>query len=127
MTFPENILIKVAIFVLGLCGFMVARHIYKHKKINKPLVCPIKFDCHAVVHSDYSKFIGLPLEFLGMTYYAFISIVYLFLIFFRGVIPSASIYFLVLISLTAFLFSVYLRASFCELRHRRTNNQSHLS
>lgn len=106
------------IFVLGVCGFLVAKHISNHKKKNMPLVCPIGFDCNAVVHSDYSKFLGVPVEFLGMAYYAFITIIY----FVFSFIPNAynsfivlsgpiSVYliaFLILLSLLSFLFSIYL-------------------
>src|SRR3989344_4365834 len=78
MQFPDDILIRIIIFVLGLCGFWVARRIHKHKKANKILVCPVGFDCHAVIHSNYSEFMHVPLEIFGMIYYAFLSIFYLF-------------------------------------------------
>src|SRR3989344_5962377 len=32
MTFPEDVLARVGIFILGTCGFLVARHIYNRKK-----------------------------------------------------------------------------------------------
>lgn len=114
MLFSNDISIRVMIFVLGLCGFMVARHIYKHKKANqKPLVCPVRFDCNFVVHSDYSKFFGVPVEIFGMIYYAVISLSYFFFIFMPN-IPNALqvdlISFLIIMSLVAFLFSSYLIA-----------------
>src|SRR3989344_647354 len=76
MQFPDDILIRIIIFVLGLCGFWVARRIHKHKKANKILVCPVGFDCHAVIHSNYSEFMHVPLEIFGMIYYAFLSFFY---------------------------------------------------
>ncbi len=109
MIFSDDVLIRVAIFLLGFSGFMVARHIYKHKKPgHSPLVCPIKFDCHAVVHSDYSKFFGVPLEILGMIYYALIFASYLFFVFMPEALPEFLIGFLILISFLAFIFSIYL-------------------
>ena len=81
MTFPEDVLARVGIFILGTCGFLVARHIYNRKKNAQPLICPIKFDCNAVVHSDYSKFFGVPLEVFGMIYYALVALGYFSLIF----------------------------------------------
>jgi uncharacterized membrane protein len=111
MQFSNDVLAQAAIFVLGVCGFLVARHIYKHKNNNQsPLVCPIKFDCHAVTHSDYSKLFGIPVEILGMFYYALISLAYLFLILTAGAVPATLVGFIILISLAAFLFSVYLIA-----------------
>jgi|SRR3989338_1301314 len=109
MIFSEDIFIRIAIFVLGLCGFAVARHIYKHKNNNRnPLLCPIKFDCHTVVHSDYSKLMGVPVEILGMIYYSLVAVSYLFFIFIPNTIPVAVVNFMITISLIAFCFSVYL-------------------
>jgi uncharacterized membrane protein len=107
MPFSNDILIRAIIFALGACGFLVAKHIRNHKIKSTPLVCPVGFDCNAVVHSDYSKFLGVPVEFLGMIYYALISFVYLFVIF----AGTTSFYlngFLVLTSLLALVFSIYL-------------------
>lgn len=109
MIFSEDVLARVAIFILGICGFFVARHIYKHKKPNAaPLVCPLKLDCDTVVHSDYSKFFGIPVEILGMIYYVFISASYLILIFFLHSLPFILVGFLAFLSVVAFLFSLYL-------------------
>jgi uncharacterized membrane protein len=112
MEFSEHIVIQTMILALGVCGFMVARLIRKHKKENAPLVCPIGFDCHAVVHSDYSKFLGVPVEIFGMLYYAIVSISYICLIF----LPMPEnlsidlVIVLMFLSLIAFIFSMYLIA-----------------
>ena len=110
MLFSNDILIRIMIFVLGLCGFMVSKHIRNHKTKNTPLVCPIRFDCNTVVNSDYSKFFGIPVEILGMAYYSLIVVFYLFLIFLPGLLPSFLISFMIAMSSTAFLFSLYLIA-----------------
>ena len=109
MQISDDILIRIIVFVLGICGFLVARHIHEHKKAeNAPLVCPVGFDCNAVVHSDYSKFFGIPVEILGMFYYAFVSLAYFILIFGAEKMPATIVGLLVIISLVAFLFSLYL-------------------
>ncbi len=109
MQLGGHILEQVGIFILGVCGFLVARHIYRHKNNNKsPLVCPIRFDCQAVTHSDYSKLFGIPLEILGMTYYALISLAYLFFIITNGVVPLPLVGLVVFLSFSAFIFSIYL-------------------
>ena len=108
MFFQDENFLKIAIFTLGICGFWVARHIHEHKKIGKkPLVCPMRFDCATVVHSDYSKLLGVPLEVLGMFYYGLVSVFYLFMIFVFDV-PVSLILLAVFLSIFAFLFSVYL-------------------
>jgi uncharacterized membrane protein len=111
MTLPEDILVRVALFALGLAGFLVARHIYKHKKsAEEPLVCMVGFDCHAVVHSDYSKFFGIPVEILGMFYYGLVTLFYFAIMFVPGILHTALVGFMILLSSGAFLFSVYLIA-----------------
>jgi hypothetical protein len=45
----EDIIARIGIAFLGLCGFLVARHIYKEKRADRPLICPMHFDCNAVV------------------------------------------------------------------------------
>ena len=111
MQFSNEILVQISIFVLGVCGFWVAKHIRDHKTKNTPLVCMVGFDCHTVVHSDYSRFFGMPVEIFGMIYYALISLSYLLFILVPNIPNNMQIDLggiLALISLTAFLFSVYL-------------------
>ena len=111
MLFSNDTLIRIIIFVLGLCGFAVARHIYKHKNNNKnPLVCPIRFDCHTVIHSDYSRLFGVPVEILGMIYYGLVSLSYFFFVFMPQIMPVILINFMIAVSSIAFLFSLYLIA-----------------
>jgi len=108
MVFSNDSFIRMMIFVLGLCGFLVARHIYKHKKANKPLVCPVGFDCSFVVHSNYSEFMHIPLEIFGMFYYAFLSLFYLYSVFFLEIMSILLSSFLMLVSFSAFSLSMYL-------------------
>lgn len=104
----EDILARVAIAVLALAGFFVARHIHGEKKQKHPLVCPMHFECDAVVHSDYSKFLGISVEKFGMFYYACVFFGYIILSFMPKALPQLLIDALILVSIGAFLFSVYL-------------------
>ncbi|MEK7569476.1 MAG: vitamin K epoxide reductase family protein [Patescibacteria group bacterium] len=108
MTFSSDILTQISILLLAACGFFVAHYVYNKKRKQEYLVCPIKFDCNTVVNSDYSKFFGIPVEILGMIYYGFTSLSYLFLIF----APSSYPIFLsgtsIALSAVAFIFSLYL-------------------
>lgn len=99
---------EIAVFILATCGFFIAKHIYQKKRASQPFVCPIKFDCHSVVNSDYSKFIGIPVEILGMLYYGLLSLSYFALLFLSFVWPPYAIIALVGLSLVAFIFSAYL-------------------
>ena len=117
--FSNHVLIQMIILVFGLSGFMIARYIYSHKVKQTPLICPMNFDCHSVVHSDYSKFLGVPVEIFGMIYYACISVTYLLLVIGPYILPSgfsSPLFFLLTPflfvassgSFFAFLFSLYL-------------------
>ena len=102
---PE--VLRGAIFILAVLGYWVARHIHTHKKPESaPLVCPLKMDCHGVVHSDYSRFMGVNLEIWGMVYYGLISLLYLL----SMLVPLSVLVlaFGVGLSAVAFLFSLYL-------------------
>lgn len=71
------------------------------------MVCPLKSDCNAVIHSEYSKFLGIRLEILGMIYYSAIALFYFISLFIN--FNSNILFFLVLIlTVSAFLFSIYL-------------------
>lgn len=107
MIFSQEVT-RIIIFLLGIAGFMVAKHIRNHKKTNAPLVCMVGFDCHAVVHSDYSKFMGAPVEVVGMVYYGFVTLISFFFIFLGNTVPNFMVGISVVISLVAFLFSLYL-------------------
>jgi|SRR3989344_9470378 len=64
------------IVILAIAGFALALYIHFHKRTARPLVCPIGHHCDPVIHSDYSKIFGFPVEMLGMLYYALIAVGY---------------------------------------------------
>lgn len=101
--------VKIAVIALGLGGYVVARHIHRHKRPNaSPLVCPIGFDCHGVVHSSYSRFLGVPVEIFGMAYYALITLAYVVFAAWPAIMPAKAFDIMLLSPLVAFLFSLYL-------------------
>jgi uncharacterized membrane protein len=105
-----HIALHLLIILMGLSGFFLAFYIYHHKRKPEitPLVCPIGHNCDAVVHSDYSRFIGIPVEILGLIYYCVVVAVYtLFLAFPFLSSPEMSVT-LFGISAVAFIFSMYL-------------------
>lgn len=108
MIISEDILARIAIAVLAFAGYLVARHIHREKKAARPLVCPVLFDCDTVVHSDYSKFFGVPVEIFGMIYYLLTALSYIIISFLPEVLPNIFVEFMVLASISAFIFSVYL-------------------
>lgn len=101
-------IIYILIILAALAGFGIALYIRTKKSRQQILVCPLHADCEVVVHSEFSTFLGIPLEILGMLYYATVVISYI--IFF--ILPSLArphiVFSLLVISLAAFLFSLYL-------------------
>ncbi|MBX4211354.1 MAG: vitamin K epoxide reductase family protein [Candidatus Yanofskybacteria bacterium] len=103
----EPLYIRILILIATLVGFAVASYI-RYKKSHKAiLVCPLHSDCNAVVHSTYSRFLGIPVELLGMLYYGFFLAAYSTILFspiFSDVIEGV----LRGLALFAVLFSSYL-------------------
>ena len=103
---------NLSLFIISfsLAGFSLAFYIYNHKssKSEKKLICPLNFDCEAVIHSPYSKFWGIPIEILGLLYYGLIIISYTFLEISPSLATSTVIFILLGITIIAFMFSLYL-------------------
>ena len=89
-------------------GFGVALYVWNIKRKHKELVCPVGSDCNVVITSRYAKFLGIPLEYCGMTYYAIILISYITLIFAPQIFSEFFLSGLVILTTAALLFSLYL-------------------
>lgn len=112
------IVFVLTIIAAAACGFVIAYYIWKHKQTGDKLVCPLDFDCEAVVTSKYATTLGFQNEILGMLYYAFIALVYLVFVF----VPQLALiswlsWLLLLVSFGSFAFSTYLLyVQFVKLR-----------
>jgi len=93
--------------LLGLGGFLLAFNIFRKKRSSKKLVCPIGHDCDPVIYSPYSKFFGIPLEYLGMAYYFLVTAGYFAYALGLSILPKFSLW-LVVLTAFGFLFSIYL-------------------
>lgn len=96
------------IILLALAGWLVSLHIWQSKKRNRPLTCPLKSDCNAVVTSDFSRLLGIPLELLGLLYYGLTIIFYSLFIALPAWQGPAGTFILLVATAAAFLFSIYL-------------------
>ncbi|MEK7585201.1 MAG: vitamin K epoxide reductase family protein [Patescibacteria group bacterium] len=103
-----DLLLRLLITVVATLGFIVAYYIGHKKRRSEALVCPLNANCEAVIHSDYSTFLGIHLEYWGMGYYALVVLSYLSFIswpqFNFASLPQAIEW----LSIIAFLFSLYL-------------------
>jgi uncharacterized membrane protein len=105
-----HVLLDTVSLVLGLMGFGIAHHIFTKKHTGKPLVCPVRSNCNVVIHSDYSKFFSIPVEILGMLYYATVILYHFVHILYPEFLSSTVVLCALTISTIAFLFSMYLTA-----------------
>ncbi len=96
------------LILLGLTGYLLAQYIYRKKKTERPLVCPLRSNCDLVITSRYSKIAGIPVEALGMMYYMLIAIFHAVVIGFPCIVTPAVMLVAFIISGCAFLFSLYL-------------------
>ncbi|MFT5359939.1 MAG: putative membrane protein [Candidatus Paceibacteria bacterium] len=94
--------------MVSLGGLFIAYYIYSTKKKNETLVCPLDGSCDTVIKSTYSKFLGLPVDLLGIIYYGVTMLGYLLL--FVGLIPYTPVISIlsILIAVSGALFSIYL-------------------
>src|SRR3989344_4931648 len=101
-------MLPIFIIACALCGFCLAAFIHIKKKFATPLVCPIGHSCDPVVRSDYSHFMNVPVEILGILYYAFIVFAYTAERFIPALHSPLLSFSLLFLSALAFFFSVYL-------------------
>ncbi len=90
------------------CGFLLAFYIRHKKSSSEKLVCPIGSDCDAVVHSEYSRFFGIPVELLGVLYYGLAAISYGIFLSAPYLVSPFILFAVLVVTTTALLFSLYL-------------------
>lgn len=104
--FPIIFILVSALLGIGISLFLT--HVRHTVKGRKHTTCPPYYDCHLVVASKYANFLGMPVEFLGILYYAVILFGYAGVSAFPSLNqPWVAVIFLVLTTV-AFCFSIYL-------------------
>lgn len=72
-------LFSVIAIAAAVCGFGISAFIYVSKNRDKPFICPFGASCDPVVRSRFSRFFKIRNELLGMVYYGFIALGYVYL------------------------------------------------
>ena len=103
----DNLIYLITI-ILGVIGFCVALNIFHKKRQQKPLICPLNMKCEQVIFSRYAKFMGIPLDILGMFYYGLIIISYVIFLFYPSLKNPLFVSTVSMMTTGGFLFSVYL-------------------
>jgi uncharacterized membrane protein len=107
MTHPA---LHIYVFLFALAGFLLAYYIRAKKRSPEPLVCPLGAECDSVVRGEYASFLGIPVELLGMGYYAAVLIGQLAFLLFPALMTVESMFVLLALTTLALLFSLYLTA-----------------
>lgn len=99
---------SLSIVFIAFGGFLLSLFLF-HKKRRKtePFVCPLRGRCSEVIHSDYSKFLGIPVETIGLLYYALVAVGHGLVLGFPEDLGWLDLP-LLIASSAAFLFSLYL-------------------
>lgn len=58
------------ILILGLIGLGDALYLFIESRRKEPLVCPLNFNCSAVINSQWAKTFGIKNDILGVLFYA---------------------------------------------------------
>ena len=103
-----QIILTLIIIATGIGGFFLAFYIRHKKTKNERMICPLDGDCAPVIHSSYSRFLGIPVELLGMLYYATIILAYILFLAFPQLTHSSAVFLVIAISTAALFFSLYL-------------------
>lgn len=103
-----GIIPEILVIFAAFGGFILAAYLH-HKKLSpEPMVCPLKGDCSTVIRSEYSSFFGVPVEWLGMAYYAVIAISYGVFLSWPELNTPIVVFAVLSLSTAAVLFSAYL-------------------
>lgn len=103
-----GIIFYTLIVFVSFAGFLLSFYIRHKKQSHEILVCPIGSDCDAVIHSEYSFFLGMPVEMLGLFYYAVMGSSYGIFLIQPGLVSPLVLFLVLILSAFAFLFSLYL-------------------
>lgn len=105
---PQPFGFYVFVDIVALGGLAIAITIHYVKRNKKQLICPTGSDCNVVITSRYSKFLGVPLEYLGIAYFSLVFVTYAVRIIFPYFLPTSFQIVLLIITISAVTFSLYL-------------------
>ena len=100
--------LNLFLIAAALGGFALSFFIFISKRKAKPIACPMDGHCDDVVRSEFSKFFGVPVEILGMLYYAVAAAAYSVFYFYSGLVVPLAVFGMFGLASFSFLFSLYL-------------------
>jgi uncharacterized membrane protein len=103
-----NLLWHIILIFAAFGGFLLAFYIHHKKRSREKMVCPLKSNCDAVIWSEYSRFLGIPVEILGLFYYGFAAASHALILIIPAETSPIVSFSILAITTAAFLFSLYL-------------------
>lgn len=97
-----------AIIFASLVGVLLTIYIFGKKRRHEAMVCPLNGHCETVVNSQFSKFLGVPVELIGMFYYSMVALAYAVFLFLPMLATPLLTIGIFAATMLAFLFSAYL-------------------
>lgn len=100
---------QILIILTAIGGLIVSYYVRrkKQKSLNQ-MACPMDGSCEKVVSSEYSKFLGFPVEIMGMLYYIVVAAAYIVYLAAPFQAPAWFVFGVLMASMAAVLFSAYL-------------------
>lgn len=100
---------QILIILTAIAGLIVSYYVRrkKQKSLNQ-MACPMDGSCEKVVSSEYSKFLGFPVEIMGMIYYIVVAAAYIIYLIAPFQAPTWFVFGVLMASMAAVLFSAYL-------------------
>lgn len=106
VTAPQ--ILSIILITIAGGGFFLARYIFIKKRKKEKIVCLLDSKCDEVVHSQYSAFLGVPIEVFGMIYFALIGLFFILAFLIAGLDSIYLALFILMVTFGAFVFSIYL-------------------
>lgn len=103
-----NALWHIILIFAAFGGFLLSFYIRHKKQTREKMTCPLDSDCDAVIYSEYSRFLGIPVEILGLLYYGLIAVSYALFLVLPAFASPLIVFSVLALTTAAFLFSLYL-------------------
>lgn len=103
-----NTLWHIILIFAAFGGFLLSFYIRHKKQTREKMTCPLGSDCDAVIYSEYSRFLRVPLEILGILYYGFVAVSYALFLVLPAFASPLVVFSILALTIAAFLFSLYL-------------------
>lgn len=98
----------IYIIFLSFLGFLISFYLAHKKRTNESLVCPFRAKCNFVLHSRHANFFGIPVEFIGLSYYGLTALFYAYFLINPTHVSQEIAFIATALSVLAALFSLYL-------------------